>query len=751
MDTDRLKTVLRALADEPGDVVVSKGEVAASIHGEVLTGTLSQKGGELQITADGATESATAWISRSVARLPQLADRILSAAEIPLNYVAPEGDLLSPTEPGDRVVPVKDAQAATIATLGQRTPGTCTVLYVTSDAGEGKTTLINTLAVAQAHLYRTRRTDWLLVPIALGGRPFMNLDDVIVATMVNQLRFPRLYFDAFLELVRLGLVVPALDGFEEIFTETPDGEAVSNLGSLITRLKGEGTLLVAARQAYFEYRSLDTQARLLDSLPDSDVAFGPMALHKWSRATFVEYAKKSQVTHPDDLYDTIAARVGASHPVLTRAVLVRRVIDLAKELPDYPTIAGLIGPTSSQFDSAFISSILKREATEKWLDKDGTPPRPLLSVEQHHALLGLIAEECWTAKQQVVSEDVLDSLAELFCESQGLRPAASRQIKERLRHHALLARVAHGSRAGYRFDHEHFREFFLGEQLGIHLINQSMADLRKVLRVDLLPSWALDAAVATVPQDDDARAKLIAKLCALANAESPSSFVRENLGGICIRLADGYSGAALELHDLLMPVNALAGRRLAATKCVRCYFRATSLRGTSTNGVAFSECVFERLDITRTCKSTATQLEPSSAVHCAVDIDTADSAVVYDPIRIDEMLTGLGWRMKTAQTVSRQTEFDDRYLVAEKAIRTFARCTQVSEGTFHLRLSVHWALFSKRVLPDLLAANVLRKVKHRGSGIVDRFGLGRPLSQVAKALADSARSYEEFLRLMHAQ
>jgi hypothetical protein len=114
----------------------------------------------------------------------------------------------------------------------QRLAGVSSVIYLTSDAGEGKTTLINHIARFQAESYKKKETDWLLVPVTLGGRPFMRLDDVVVGELANRLKFLFLYYQAFLELVRMGVIVLALDGFEEMFVETSSGDATSALGNL---------------------------------------------------------------------------------------------------------------------------------------------------------------------------------------------------------------------------------------------------------------------------------------------------------------------------------------------------------------------------------------------------------------------------------------------------------------------------------------------------------------------------------------
>jgi hypothetical protein len=154
--------------------------------------------------------------------------------------------------------------------------------------------------------------------------------DIVVASLVNNLRFQRLYFEAFVHLVRMGVLVPALDGFEEIFVETSEADAISSLGNLISHLQGDGSLVIAARKAYFEFRSLRAQARLLDSLPNVDVSFGRVGLCRWSEEEFTTYATLAGLEDAKQFYDSVCEIVEVGHPLLTRPVLVRRLVELAK-------------------------------------------------------------------------------------------------------------------------------------------------------------------------------------------------------------------------------------------------------------------------------------------------------------------------------------------------------------------------------------------------------------------------------------
>ena len=102
--------------------------------------------------------------------------------------------------------------------------------------------------------------------------------------------------------------------------------------------------------------------------------------------------------------------------------------------------------------------------------------------------------KCGLAKPPVLSSEMLDSLAELYCEVMNLSPRfISRQVKERIKQHALIVGVGI-SKKEFAFDHDDFREFFLGEQIADHLQHKREADLRKIFRTDLLPALALDTA-----------------------------------------------------------------------------------------------------------------------------------------------------------------------------------------------------------------------------------------------------------------
>src|SRR5207245_6379631 len=112
------------------------------------------------------------------------------------------------------------------------------------------------------------------------------------------------------------------------------------------------------------------------------------------------------------------------------------------------------------------------------------------------------------------------------------------------------------SRNQIMFDHDHFREFFLGEQLGIYLAEAAKSDLRKMLRADVLPDWALDAAVSVALQKGVSAEVLMKAAIETAQSESPASFARENCGGLCVRLLEHAKQEKFEIEEVTFPGDA---------------------------------------------------------------------------------------------------------------------------------------------------------------------------------------------------
>lgn len=745
MDIPTLRRVLTAFADSPADVDLGRGTILVQIRDDVIEAQVVSRHGSLYVWEQGEEMPAPQWVIQRIAKLPVLADRILSFVANEPHFVTPGGTLLDQLDesPLDEEKPVGDAAECTIRILGRRPAGTASVLYLTSDAGEGKTTLISHLARSQAQLYKDKKGDWLLVPVSLGGRTFMRFDDVIIGALVNRLRFPFLYYEAFIELVRLGVIVPAFDGFEEMFVEGSAGDAVSALGNLMNMLQSSGTVLIAARKAYFEYKNLHSQTRLFDSFGGQSVSFARLGLERWNKNQFLQYAAKRGVTNAVDIYNDVAGKLAEDHPLLTRAVLVKRLLDVAVETSDRSQLLSNIESNPNDYFRQFIGTIIGREAKEKWIDKVGTPAQPLISEADHYELLSMIALEMWTNGTEALRGDVLGCVAEVFADSQRKDKEITRQVVERVKQHALLVE-AEGNR--FAFDHQEFFYFFLGEAVGRLLVEGSKAGVGHCFRQGVLPALSIEAAAKHVRRERNDIPGIVAMVNELCIGEPRASFIKDNLGGILIRLMDYNNASGVTVAHGSFPPDSLLGRHLENVVFQDCYFQRTSLAHAKLTKVRFVRCEFESLELRQ-----GVQIDQSilDACPCNSVIPLNSETAVFDPRQVNQALTQAGFVMAQppAAPVAQAVAPDDEMVIVERMVRAFMRSTGVNENTLNKRLGAQAAEFFSHVLPELDKARIVTEVKFTGSGNQRRFRLGISLERLNQAIEGCRGNFRSFLQL----
>lgn len=744
MDIPTLRRVLTAFADSPADVDLGRGTVLVQIRDEVIDAQVVSRHGSLYVREFGEEMPAPQWVIQRIAKLPLLAERIQSFVANEPFFVTPGGTLLDQLDisPLDEEVSVDNAAECTLQILSRRPAGTASVLYLTSDAGEGKTTLITQLARTQAQLYKEKKADWLLVPVSLGGRTFMRFDDVIIGALVNRLRFPFLYYEAFIELVRLGVVVPAFDGFEEMFVEGSAGDAVSALGNLMNTLESSGTVLIAARKAYFEYKNLHSQTRLFDSFEGQSVSFARLALFRWNKKQFLQYAAKRGVANAEEIHKDVADKLGDDHPLLTRAVLVKRLLDVAAETGDRRQLLLSIENDPNDYFRQFIGTIIAREAREKWIDKVGTPAQPLISEQDHYELLSMVALEMWANGTEALRGDVLGCVAELFADSKKADKEITRQIIERIKQHALLVETD-GHR--FSFDHQEFFYYFLGEAVGRLLVASNRAGVGHCFRQGILPGLSVESAAKHVRRSNADLVNIVTMVNDLCVGEPRASFIKDNLGGVLIRLLDYNNTTGVAITHGSFPTDSLLGRHLVGIVFEDCYFQRTSLAQANLNNVRFVRCEFEALELRSSLEIAGVVLEKCE---CNSTIPLNSETAVYDPRQVSQSLTQAGFVVAQPNVASADVDApDEEMLIVERMLRAFMRSNGVNENTLNKRLGLQASEFFSNVLPELENAGVLTQVKFTGSGHQRRFRLGVPFERLGRAIEGCRGSFKRFLQL----
>ena len=602
MQFDDFKRIATTFADEDEWVEIEEDHLFFKLHGEVVEADVLRGPDGIRVKHEGEVLTAARWIRSYLSRLDRLAQRIIDHVSPPEDYVSPKVDLI---DRKNELVGF-DSEAKLRECLTESSADKTSIYFLTSDEGEGKTSLIEKISVEQATAFKDKKTSSLIIPISLDGRTLLRLDDVFIVSLMNRLRFPHLYYDSFLELVRMNAIIPAFDGFEEVLVDAGSGKAPSEIGNFISQLSSTGTLIFAAKNAYFE-SSLDSQAKLLDSIrPKQDVEIRRIILNPWNRKIFLKYASKRDVPSPDRFYDRVKNHLGrGDHPAFTRAVLVQRLIDIAKEADHFDEFLQRLSHSKEGHLFNFIEFIIERENNDRWVNGPGTGDLPLLTVEEHHELLSQIALVMCDHAVDVLGLDMIESIVGYFLGEKDEDQVMQWQIARYILDHPLMRQDLSQDRkqriTRVRFDHDCFQQFYLGQGIARSL---SMSD------DSIYAKHTLDARALTKLEIQEVTRylrkmseegtvsidKCLDDLQQLSKRERRVSCVRENIGVLMLELAQ-YAKQFRSVSKINFPVSALRELGLQNFKISNSFFCSTSLDKSKIIDCEFDKCYFSELII----------------------------------------------------------------------------------------------------------------------------------------------------------
>lgn len=321
-------------------------------------------------------------------------------------------------------------------------------------AGDGKTALLSRAALEQATLYADGASTWLYLYVDAQGRALSRVDEAI-ALILHDLRAVFTYH-AVHTLARLGLLVPIIDGFDELLGAGGYRDAFSSLWSVLARLKGQGTILASGRSSFYEYTSFDESAyRAAEISPELSYGILPVDLLPWTdkeAAAFIDLSGKLPKRTGADVVNTIKAKlpISADELISSPFLLSQTVALLAKtEFQD-------LEDKAKSLVRLAVEDFVRRELTEKVLDSHGAPA---LTSAQHMSIIGELAEEMWWQETMILDIDSYHTLVEIACENFDTSSISAALI-DKLSSHALLS-VSSNPR-GISFRHELYHAHFMG-------------------------------------------------------------------------------------------------------------------------------------------------------------------------------------------------------------------------------------------------------------------------------------------------
>jgi hypothetical protein len=732
-----IRADVAAFADNEENVLVEKGTIVFERDRQLFSCQLSEPApGKIDIEYGGRKMPYFSFLAEELGRLPILAHAIQQKRPDVDPYVDTKASL---TDPLGKIL---NEHASGLETLRARceevVPGETRLIFLTGDAGEGKTALLRRLTRKCTDDYIQKRSHWFLLHIDTQGRSFVRLEEA-VAGELGQLRVSGLFYSGVIRLIKRGLLAIAIDGFDELLAEVGSGEAYSGLGAFLRQLYGSGTVVAAARSAYFEAENYTAQSKLLSSLTDVQVSIEQMRLEKWHRKETIFFfenfrgADGSTILHPEGLYEELEDLLGPNHVILQRPFLVQQMAKiLAAPSASAKDVIQDIGQDIQQVVPNVIRAFLKREVEEKWRDPSG---QPYLTADQHIHLLAAVAEEMWTQSRSSLPVEMVQLVAETVVDEFGVLTSRRVQILERVKAHAFLPAAAR--RTDERaFDHEEFWNYFLAARLVELLKARDKGGLYRFLDRRSLP--AITARWATVIEGwtpDQAR-DLITLLSDMCAGELRSGYMKQNAGLAAGGLARVANHGA-KFDSMYFEGEIFKAGRLEDSIFNKCVFNDIVLTDSYWAGCNFRDCQILGVAVRNTHLQDCAFDERCSVVGVLQGDGTDGEFRTYVPETCEQILAACGAKFPKSETLFDKKPLspvpEPRRRALEKFLRIFERNTGAVQTVIQLKLGQRLHVFEKEVLPSLIKYGAIRETTYRGRGGQNRYELYFPVETILQA------------------
>lgn len=488
--------------------------------------------------------------------------------------------------------------------VGEQSDAGTQIVFLAAQAGQGKSSLLDAFTIRRAQQYLRGDSSQLCLYVDAQGRGLARLDEAI-ARQLNDLQF-MLSYSAVVSLVREGLLVLIVDGFDELIgSRGTYDDAFGSLSNFIETLEGRGTLVAATRSSYFtqEFGSRS-------SIFDSDDAFAyEMALAElqpWDKRAQREYfgkvileAKLPTGPAKDATREFTHLQAADDANLLSRPLFARDmsllVIDewsfgSGDEIHSTPELVGVLA-----------SSYLEREVDSKLRTRDR---RAILEAEQLGQYYAEIAGEMWSLETREIDGRSLKELMELLVEAWDLSAEGADILRARYTYLPFLSVDASGKTA--TFEHEVFFSYFFAKSAIVDLWAGKEGSAQALMSKAGLDATAADFLAADLLQAAGSLSSAIGRLCRIAAGRHPrQSQIQMNCGaviGAMLRTASPVSARTSVRVELLQDVT-LAAQDLSGLHVEfgelrnvdfsRCDFRGTVLTAASSSALRFRDLLVD--------------------------------------------------------------------------------------------------------------------------------------------------------------
>ena len=597
------------------------------------------------------------------------------------------------------------------------------VIMVTGEAGAGKTRVLQELVHRQAEQYLLGQTEKLLLYVNAQGRALARLNEAL-ATELQDLKV-NLTYHSVATLTRVGILVPVIDGFDELLGAAGYDDAFNSLAAFLEQLEGEGILIASARSAYYEEEFL-SRAGKTSAKGTQAWSYVSVKIEPWERQDrnqfLEELAERESIPQSERtaLADRVQEVFSDREELASKPLFVAKTVDLLREARDFKIGDDLLHTLTQRF--------LEREQKEKLLDKS---QEPLVSERHLRLLLSELAEEMWNQETRELDRGSVREIAEYVLHDGDLPESTCQVVIQRM---PTLAFLAVGKKEGsVSFEHEVFFFDFLAQKI----VNQYAqgTDMRVMLSRSTLPEFVAERVAFELDRQGQLSPlkdlhKILGRLVESGQTEwRRTTQVRENAGSIIMALLRKYSATNRtnpEITNCVISNVVFPGGELSGVTLRNCKFENVTVRRTNLRSAKFITC--EAIDLVLvepsvSVNSTRMELQglriPDDILGIR-ELGDQGQQTIYDPKEIVRILGDCG------ANVGPQDEKNERNVpstmldLLQRLTRAYSRANPICDGDPHLKSLFNdpeWSILQEH----LIEHGLVRLERRHASGPSKKF------------------------------
>ena len=467
------------------------------------------------------------------------------------------------------------------------------VLLIDGPAGIGKTNFIERLALSRAaHYTITQRP--LILHVQSRGRVLTFLDDLI-AFSLQTLRL-RITYDQLPVLVRHGLVVLAIDGFDELGDPNGYDLAWGQINDLVNQIRGDGTLVLAGRETFIGKERMIASIQSLSEVRDTINVLSLKLPEKHDALTWLRQPENGwsdeQLHSVSELFEPGSYML---RPFFLAQLAEREVAETFRnEMLGYP-LAFLVDLMIEREAGKF------GEAVEKQMDPE----------ERRNFVREFLQEVARDMADQ--QSDALDETGILWIVDVVAGEEVPSDVQRLLRNRAnVMAFLTTDERPGYRrFAHSQLFNHFLGE-VTINVLSEG--EVPKFVRRNILGADFLSAFSDLVPHLAGSDQELIPRFFDAVH-EIVGGYMwtdrgARNMGALLLATLPSVNRPELRLEDIHVDEALIQGSTPPAS-IVRATMNQLDVRNADLGELSFDDTTIVTLIVNDSTRTSASFPDPA--------------------------------------------------------------------------------------------------------------------------------------------